>query len=274
MLSHEDNELITRVGPGTPMGNAMRRYWIPALPVVGDRRARLPAGARQAAGRGPRRVPRHRRPRSGCSTSTARTAGSRCIFGRNEECGLRCVYHGWKFDVDGNCVDMLNEPRGACSSSSKIHLTAYPTVRAGRRRLGLSRAGRARCRRCRNSPGPRCRQATATSRRSIQEMQLAAGARRAASTPRTRRSCTGCSTDNSTRGGFKPSNPFVRGKAPKLVVDVTDYGYLYAGIRPLGDGEVHIRSLSLHHAVPPDPPVALGDAGLPLRCRPHLGADG
>ena len=45
-------------------------------------------------------------------------------------------------------------------------------------------------------------------------------------------------TDNSTRGGIKPSNPFVRGKAPNLVVDLTDYGYQYAGIRPLGDGEM------------------------------------
>ncbi|HYU13384.1 MAG TPA: hypothetical protein VEK82_12465, partial [Stellaceae bacterium] len=55
-------------------------------------------------------------------------------------------------------------------------------------------------------------------------------------------------TDNSTRGGIKPSSPFVRGKAPKLVVDVTDYGYLYAGIRPLGDADVHIRT---YHFVMP-----------------------
>jgi len=55
-------------------------------------------------------------------------------------------------------------------------------------------------------------------------------------------------TDNSTRGGIKPSSPFVRGKAPNLVVDVTDYGYLYAGIRPLGDADVHIRT---YHFVMP-----------------------
>ena len=80
-------------------------------------------------------------------------------------------------------------------------------------------------------------------------------------------------TDNSTRGGIKPSSPFVRGKAPKLVVDVTDYGYLYAGIRPLGEcGGAHPQ-LPFHHAVPSDPPVALG-FGDPLRCRAHLGADG
>ena len=65
-------------------------------------------------------------------------------------------------------------------------------------------------------------------------------------------------TDNSTRGGIKPSSPFVRGKAPNLVVDITDYGYLYAGIRPLGDSDVHIRSYHFVHAVPSDPAVAVG----------------
>jgi hypothetical protein len=53
---------------------------------------------------------------------------------------------------------------------------------------------------------------------------------------------------DSTRPGFKPSNPFVRGKAPRLVVDLTDYGYQYAGIRPLGEAEVHIRT---YHFVMP-----------------------
>ena len=55
-------------------------------------------------------------------------------------------------------------------------------------------------------------------------------------------------TDNSTRGGMKPSSPFVRGKAPHLVVDLTDYGYQYAGIRPLGDSDMHIRTY--HYIMP------------------------
>ena len=80
-------------------------------------------------------------------------------------------------------------------------------------------------------------------------------------------------TDNSTRGGIKPSSPFVRGKAPKLVVDVTDYGYLYAGIRPLGDSDVHIRT---YHFVMPFHQIrpSRSESGSPMRCRPHLGADG
>src|SRR6185437_14391066 len=70
-------------------------------------------------------------------------------------------------------------------------------------------------------------------------------------------------TDSSTRGGMKPSSPFVRGKAPHLVVDLTDYGYQYAGIRPLGDSEMHIRTyhfiLPFHQIRP-----SRSDSGLPM----------
>ena len=52
------------------------------------------------------------------------------FFGRNEECGLRCVYHGWKFDVEGRCVDMMNEPE-ELNFKNKIRATAYPTVEVG-----------------------------------------------------------------------------------------------------------------------------------------------
>ena len=80
-------------------------------------------------------------------------------------------------------------------------------------------------------------------------------------------------TDNSKRGGIKPSNPFVRGKAPKLVVDVTDYGYQYAGIRPLDGGDdVHIRT---YHFIMPFHQIRPSQVGerTGSRCRPHLGAD-
>ena len=53
--------------------------------------------------------------------------GASLFFGRNEENGLRCVYHGWKFDVTGACVDMPNEPPES-NFKDKIHHTAYPVV--------------------------------------------------------------------------------------------------------------------------------------------------
>jgi len=70
-------------------------------------------------------------------------------------------------------------------------------------------------------------------------------------------------SETSKRGGFKPSNPFVRGKAPNLVVDITDYGYQYAGIRPLGDSEMHIRTYQFimpFHQIRP----SKAESGLPL----------
>jgi hypothetical protein len=77
-------------------------------------------------------------------------------------------------------------------------------------------------------------------------------------------------TDASKRGGIKPSNPFVRGKAPKLVVDVSDYGYCaHPAIGRVRCAHPH---LPFRHAVPPDPAVAVGER-TGTRCRPHLGAD-
>ena len=57
--------------------------------------------------------------------------GAPLFFGRNEELGLRCVYHGWKFDVDGNCVDLPNAPEGE-TFKHKVRILSYPAFEAGR----------------------------------------------------------------------------------------------------------------------------------------------
>src|ERR1051325_4921116 len=109
MLSKEENELITRVGPGTPMGDLMRRYWIPALastelpePDCAPVRVRLLCedliAFRTTSGQ------------VGLMQNACMHRGASMFFGRNEEDGLRCVNHGWKYDVTGQCVDMPNEP--------------------------------------------------------------------------------------------------------------------------------------------------------------------
>src|SRR5262249_3691646 len=109
MLSKEDNDLLTRTGPGTPMGNAMRRYWLPAClskeiaePDGAPVRVKL-LGEGLVAFRDPEG-------RIGLVEEFCPHRRVSLYFGRNEECGLRCVYHGWKFDVSGACVDQLNEP--------------------------------------------------------------------------------------------------------------------------------------------------------------------
>ena len=126
MLSREDNELICRVGPGTPMGNLMRQYWIPAmlsseLPLPGPSdpvRVKL-LGEQLIAFRATSGE-------VGLVQNNCPHRGASLFFGRNEEGGLRCVYHGWKFDVDGNCVDMPNEPAES-DFKAKVKAVAYPT---------------------------------------------------------------------------------------------------------------------------------------------------
>ena len=99
MLSATDNELMTRVGAGTPMGNLLREYWIPFLfsweieANGSPERVRLLGenllAVRDSSGR------------PGLIAEQCPHRGASLYFGRNEENGLRCIYHGWKFDVAG-----------------------------------------------------------------------------------------------------------------------------------------------------------------------------
>ena len=129
MLTKDDNELITQVGPGTPMGNLMREYWVPAmlsseLPAPDSDPVRVMLLGEQLIGF---------RDSSGQVVLIANLCthrGASLFFGRNEENGIRCVYHGWKFDVNGNCVDMPNEPAES-NFKSRVKATAYPCQEAG-----------------------------------------------------------------------------------------------------------------------------------------------
>jgi phthalate 4,5-dioxygenase oxygenase subunit len=125
MLSPKDNDYLCRIGPGTPMGNLMREYWLPAIrsdelatPDSPPLRVRLLGedliGYRTTSGA------------VGLIQNACPHRGASLFFGRNEEEGLRCVYHGWKFDVNGNCVDMPSEPAES-NFRSKVHARAYPT---------------------------------------------------------------------------------------------------------------------------------------------------
>jgi phthalate 4,5-dioxygenase len=131
MLSAKDNEYLCRVGPGTPMGSLLRQYWLPAL-----RSDELPApdcppvrikllgeeliGFRASSGQ------------LGLIQNSCPHRGASLFFGRNEEEGLRCVYHGWKFDTSGACLDMPSEPAES-NFKAKVHARAY----AARERGGI-----------------------------------------------------------------------------------------------------------------------------------------
>ncbi len=125
MTTAAENEILTRTGPGTTMGKLMRQFWIPALktselksdgePVRFMLLSEQLIAFRDTSGRVG--VMDHRCPHRCASL----------FFGRNEEGGIRCVYHGWKFDVDGNCLDMANVPPHQ-DFKHKVHAKAYKTA--------------------------------------------------------------------------------------------------------------------------------------------------
>ena len=144
---------------------------------------------------------------SASSTNSARIAAPRCGSGATRNRGLRCIYHGWKFDVDGKCVDQMNEPRPFCD---KIRLTAYPTVEMG----GVVWAYMGPTRQMPAPPDFEWTQVPETHRAVTQSVgRNATGSRRskAASTPRTAPILHRTITPTRSRPASRCRRPFVRG---------------------------------------------------------------
>ncbi len=129
MLTPAENDLLCRVEGDAPMGQMMRRYWLPALlteevpePDCDPVRVRL-LGENLVAFR-------DSEGHVGLMAEQCPHRKASLFFGRNEEGGLRCLYHGWKFGVDGQCLDMSSEPpeSGLCA---KVRHKAYPVEEAG-----------------------------------------------------------------------------------------------------------------------------------------------
>jgi phthalate 4,5-dioxygenase len=234
MLSKEENERITRVGPGTPMGETMRRYWIPALqswelPEPDGEPVRLKLLGENLI------AFRTTDGKIGVVEEFCPHRGASLWLGRNEDNGIRCVFHGWKFDREGQCVEQMNEPRQFCS---KVKIAAYPTLEIG----GIVWT----------YMGPRDKQPAPphfdwtsyaephmTVSKVIQEcnwLQALEG---------------GIDTSHFTilhralkKGARQPGvgvdGPGMKA-APTLEVDYTDYGYAYYGIRPTESGSNYVR---------------------------------
>ena len=245
MLRAEENEILTRVGPGTLMGELLRRYWTPAcltaeIPSPGSPPARVRllgenlVAFRDTAGR------------VGLVQENCPHRGASLYFGRNEGASLRCVYHGWAFDTDGRCVDMPSEPAPFCE---KVRMKSYPVHESG----GIVWT----------YMGPR---ETMTPFRDFGTDGRDAGEFIAS------KQLTTCNwvqamegnldtshishlhqfdgiddipDDGSDKPGY-PSNAMSwkfwrHDRAPRLEVDDTWFGYRYAGIRTTPNGNTHVR---------------------------------
>jgi phthalate 4,5-dioxygenase len=236
MLKPEDNERITRVGPGTPMGNLQRRYWIPCAlsselpePDGAPIRVRL-LGEDLVA---------FRDSQGGVGLMDAFCPHRRApmFFGRNENSGLRCVYHGWKFDRAGQCVDMPSEPPDSMFKS-KVTIKTYPTWEGG----GLVWTYMGPPEHQPPVPDYEFTRAPATHRYVSKTFEQ-------------------CNWLQALEGGLDTShssfahNNEIHDKshlrsqdtAPRLEVYRTDYGYTYAGIRNLGD-QSYVRAY--HYVLP------------------------
>ena len=129
MLRKEQNDLLTRTGPGTPMGQMFRAHWLPALlaeelPENECAPVRLKLLSERLL------AWRDTQGRLALTDEFCAHRGVSLWFGRNEHNGLRCPYHGWKYDHTGQCIEVPSEPEesGFCK---KIKLKSYPLVERG-----------------------------------------------------------------------------------------------------------------------------------------------
>ena len=244
MLTREDNETLTRIGQGTPMGDVIRCYWMPALlsselsePDCPPVRVKL-LGEELVAFRDTQN-------RVGLLSEFCPHRLTSMFFGRNEEGGLRCVYHGWKFDVSGNCMDMMNEPPHS-DYPSKIKTTSYPVVEMG----GVIWAYLGPVEKQPPYPKFEWTQVPESHRlvtkvwQECNWLQALEGGIDTAHAPILHRRIS----ETTTRPGISINTSLVRGEPPKVEVDRTDYGYRYAGIRDVGDKGNLIRGY--HYVMP------------------------
>ena len=250
MLSREENELLTRVGPGTPMGETMRRYWMPALLSWELPEADCPPVRVRLLGEDLVAF-RDSSGRVGVMDELCPHRLASLWLGRNEEDGLRCVYHGWKFDVNGQCVDQMNEPE---PFAQKVRVTSYAVNEMG----GVVWVYMGPADRQPAPPRFEYTQADEAHRgvtKVLEEcnwLQAFEGGIDTSHAPILHRALR----KEAGHLGIPPATPFVQGRPPVLEVETTDYGYRYLGIRRLGEDRQYVRG---YHFVMPFTQLRPGD---------------
>ncbi len=237
MLTVAENERVTRIGPGTPGGNLLRRFWMPAclssdLPDRDGTPLRLRLLGEDLI------AYRDSDGHIGLVDAYCPHRRAPLFFARNEECGLRCVYHGWKFDRSGTCVDMPSEPAGT-TLLAKVKINAYPCFEQG----GVVWT----------YMGPKDKEPP----HSDYEWMRAPDSQRHVS--KTFEACNylqglegGLDTAHSSfahNNNLRSTNELrLRDKAPRIEVERTDYGYTYTSHRSLGPDGTYVRAY--HYFLP------------------------
>lgn len=245
-LTREQNDRLTLTDAGTPMGDVLRRYWIPA--VLSSEIPEPDCPPVKVMLLGEKLIAfRDTNGRVGILQEQCPHRTASLWLGRNEECGIRCVYHGWKFDVDGKCVDQPNEPP-QFQFKEQVKITAYPTVEVGDIIWAYM--------------GPRDKMPAPPH---FEMTQVPPAYRNVSKT------LEECNWLQALEGGVDTShlgflhhglarrafgklkdddatNLRLRSPQPLIELDTTEYGYRYAGIRPLGDEGNYVRG---YHFVMP-----------------------
>ena len=235
-----DNELLCRVEGDAAMGKVMRQHWLPACmseevaePDGAPVRARL-LGQDLV-------VFRDTQGRVGVLDEKCPHRGASLVYGRNEDCGLRCLYHGWKFGVDGAVQEMASEP--ADSRMRNLKARAYPVAEAGG--FVWVWMGDAEAVRPFQTPAWAPTPGTKISIVKIhaacnwaQVLEGSIDSAHSSSLHSTNMPTAEVEGSTATETAWlRPSND----KAPRLEVEATDYGFHYAALRrPIRDPETHV----------------------------------
>ena len=240
MLSHEENQLLCRVERDAPMGGIMRSHWLPVC--LSDEVAEKDGAPVRSRLLGEDLVVfRDSNGKLGVLSEFCLHRRASLAFGRNEECGLRCLYHGWKFDVDGKCLDMSSEPGGGASVRDAMRTKSYP-AREGGGFVWIWMGPAAEMREFEPpawAPHANCRTAVVKMHAECNWAQVLEGSIDSAHSsslhstnmPAAEDVYGSTATDSAW---LRPSND----KAPRLQFEATDYGFRYAAIRkPIRNAE-------------------------------------
>jgi phthalate 4,5-dioxygenase oxygenase subunit len=247
MLSPADNEALVRVGAGTPMGELIRRFWLPAL--LSEELAERDGAPVRVRLLGEDLVAfRDTEGRVGLLEEHCPHRGASLALAVNEECGLRCLYHGWKFAVDGQCLDIPTEPAGSMLKRN-LRARAYPTHEAG----GMVWA----------YMGPADQQPVfpefewlSMPAEHVMAFKVLEDCNYAQAVEGTIDSAHAGVLHRESPWGGEAKYPHEKDLTPKLEVEFSPYGLRYGAVRQMGPEKSHVRItqvvLPFYTFIPPD----------------------